>query len=421
MVNNESNPGFSGDKGAVPAKDITISRRDFGRILALTTGGGVLAGTGWCVVLDHFFSPKPENKAQAIPNSTGSNLPTPESSLTTSATTKTKTDITTSKAMTKSATTGPATSTKAPITDAVTAPKNENSNPLKGLSLCSNPNSTLTSHEGEFSPEMYKKLYQPTALWHGDWNTVDTIQSIVRSESDTITSNGTNNHLPVFVVYNIKNRDQPGGFSTGGASTDTEYLKWVTEFAKGNNRKSLVIMEPDALAFAASFKVETDKTARINAIKEAIRIIRQTNNNCMVAIDAAHLGWPYSDNMISMLKEVGLGMADGPQMITLNVSNYRSTNECEEYAKVLLASFPPSVGYIIDTSRNGAVVTDDSTCNPNEARLGKPPYIVTDQNADPREFAHLWIKPPWESDGACGHKYPKAGEFSKDYSLILAS
>lgn len=76
----------------------------------------------------------------------------------------------------------------------------------------------------------------------------------------------------------------------------------------------------------------------------------------------------------------------------------------------------PGLGFIIDTSRNGAPVTDLEPCNPEGAALGKAPRLVDD--GTPLD-AYVWIKRPGESDGHCNGG-PDVGQFHVGLALALA-
>lgn len=76
----------------------------------------------------------------------------------------------------------------------------------------------------------------------------------------------------------------------------------------------------------------------------------------------------------------------------------------------------PGLGFIVDSSRNGAPVTDPEPCNPDGAALGKAPRLVDDGSA---LDAYVWIKRPGESDGRCNGG-PDVGQFHVGLALALA-
>src|SRR5256714_2158712 len=90
---------------------------------------------------------------------------------------------------------------------------------------------------------MDKIAAQPLAQWMGGWN-VD-IGSDVANAVSRITGS---NALPIFVAYNIPNRDC-GQYSAGGAGGAHAYKRWIRGFApRLGNRRAVVILQPHALA-----------------------------------------------------------------------------------------------------------------------------------------------------------------------------
>lgn len=228
-----------------------------------------------------------------------------------------------------------------------------------------------------------------------------------------------NGDLPFFVAYNIPNRDC-GQYSAGGASKADEYKQWISDFARGiGDRKAAVILEPDALPLLKKEGClpEAAQKERIELIKFAVHTLESWANT-WVYMDAGHPGWVPVDEMAGRLKAAGIDEADG---FSLNVSNYKSTDECMAYGKKLSAALGGK-HFVIDTSRNGnggPKVDGDSEaswCNPDGRALGSPP---TSDTKEPLCDAFLWIKKPGESDGTCNGG-PKAGDFWQERALDLA-
>jgi len=76
----------------------------------------------------------------------------------------------------------------------------------------------------------------------------------------------------------------------------------------------------------------------------------------------------------------------------------------------------PGLGFIVDTSRNGAPVADPDPCNAPDAALGKAPRLVTGSGA---LDAYVWIKRPGESDGRCNGGLD-VGQFDVAKALALS-
>lgn len=245
---------------------------------------------------------------------------------------------------------------------------------------------------------------QPTARWLGDWN--DDILADADEFTSTITEAG---NLPVFVAYNIPNRDC-GGYSAGGAEDSEAYLDWIEGFADGiGERLAVVILEPDATAQTSCLSDE-DLAIRFSLLSQAVATFK-SHENTFVYIDAGHYGWIDADEMAENLGEAGIAEADG---FALNVSNFYTTEENITYGETVSALVGDK-HFIIDTSRNG-LGSNGEWCNPEGRALGQNPTVETGHDL---VDALLWIKPPGQSDGECNGG-PEAGEWWAEYALGLA-
>src|SRR5690242_4083327 len=127
---------------------------------------------------------------------------------------------------------------------------------------------------------MDKIAAQPLAQWMGGWN-VD----IGRDVSNAVSRITGANALPVFVAYNIPNRDC-GQYSAGGAGNADAYKRWIRAFANGiGNRKAVVILEPDALAGMSCLNAQKQQE-RVDLIHDAVRVLK--SKGAAVYIDAGH-------------------------------------------------------------------------------------------------------------------------------------
>lgn len=211
--------------------------------------------------------------------------------------------------------------------------------------------------------------------------------------------------VPVCVIYNIPNRDL-GSFSRGGAHSSEQYLEFITSFSRGvGDKKAIIIFEPDALPHAI-MNGETLLKERIKLMNDALKIIADTCNNTLVYVDVGHPRWIDAKFISKTLKKVY-----NYRGISINVSNFVPTQECEDYGNSI------GLPFVIDTSRNGNEQFDtftDGWCNPKGRLIGTEPHMVFDDLLD----GYLWIKVPGESDGSCNGG-PKAGKFWKDYAIGL--
>lgn len=252
---------------------------------------------------------------------------------------------------------------------------------------------------------MDKIAAQPLAQWMGGWN-VD----IGRDVANAVSRITGANSLPVFVAYNIPNRDC-GQYSAGGAGSADAYKRWIRSFANGiGNRKAVVILEPDALAGMSCLSPQKQQE-RMDLIHDAVRVLKA--KGAAVYIDAGHAKWVNPADMASRLNRAGIAEADG---FSLNISNFLGTSVNVAYG-MEVSKRVGGKHFIVDTSRNGQNATDAGNwCNPTGQRIGQTP---TTRTGNPLVDAFLWIKAPGESDGTCGGG-PAAGKWWAEYALGLA-
>lgn len=241
---------------------------------------------------------------------------------------------------------------------------------------------------------------QPSATWIGGWS--GDPASAVNTE---VSAAAAQNKVAVVVAYNIPNRDC-GQYSAGGASGEAEYDQWIDGFAAGiGHRKTVVILEPDALAQLC------DAEPRYRMINHALDALAK-QDGAITYVDIGVAGWLTTDEAAKRLQQAGVSKARG---FSVNVSNFVDTPTSIKYADEIAGRTHSH--YVIDTSRNGRGATaDHQWCNPEGRGLGKPPTTTTDsKNAD----AYLWIKTVGQSDGSCNGA-PAAGTFMPEYALGLA-
>lgn len=246
----------------------------------------------------------------------------------------------------------------------------------------------------------------PVAEWFGDWNV--NVQNDVNRYVSTAEAAGA---VPIVVLYNIPLRDC-GGYSIGGASGVPAYIQWVQKVVAGiGNRTAVVIVEPDALAALDCLPVAAQQD-RVQSISQAVELLKSLPKTS-VYIDAGTPIWQPSKTMAARLKQVNVSKADG---FSLNISYFAPTNQNRQYGDAL-SSLVGYKHYVVDTSRNGGnnSVTG-MQCNPSFASLGESP---TTNTGSALNDALLWIKIPWESDGACNGS-PDAGVGFWSYAVQLA-
>lgn len=238
---------------------------------------------------------------------------------------------------------------------------------------------------------------QPQAFWMNEWagDVKRAVGTVVRKAGDA---------LPVFVAYNIPNRDC-GSHSAGGARDASAYRKWIRGFAAGlSGRQSVVVLEPDATAGKCA------NAERYDLLRDAVRVLKSAG--AAVYIDAGNPNWIAANEMGERLKRAGIAEADG---FALNVSNYYTNTENIAYGE-RVSRIVGGKHFVIDTSRNGNGSPNGQWCNPGGRAIGNAP---TAQTRHRLVDAFLWVKRPGESDGSCAGG-PAAGKWWGEYAVGLA-
>jgi cellulose 1,4-beta-cellobiosidase len=360
------------------------------------------------------------------------------------------------------------------VEPATTAPAPADVNPFVGADLYVDPEfATRVETTRAAHPEAARLLdsvqRSPTALW------LDSIASL-GGLSDTLDAVGAQAQrsgrrvLPVFVVYNLPNRDCSARSSNGELSIEaggeqryrTEFIDRIAQaFAAHPSQRVAVIVEPDSLPNLVT-NLGHPKCAlsqKVYASSVAYAIAQLSLPNVFLYLDSAHaawLGWDaHRARMVDVVKEVLL-MAGGLDRIrgfATNVSNYTSLagdegqrlersnpcpNELSYVAKLsetLEAKGLTGKGFIIDTSRNGQSgmrTRWGNWCNIAGAGLGERPRAAPRPHVD----AYYWVKPPGASDGTADPSSarfdancasadatpgaPEAGRWFEPYLLGLA-
>ncbi len=287
---------------------------------------------------------------------------------------------------------------------------NNSSNPFANAKLFVNPYNApseyVKSHSGTREGELMKKIAdQPEVNWLGNWNS-----NISNDVSNMMNSHANQGALPVFVIYNIPNRDC-GNYSAGGLRNESDYQNWINQIASAiGNRKAAMIIEPDALSLIDCLS-STELTARYNMLKYAVN--KFTSQGLAVYLDAGHPGWISASEMAKRLKSAGVEQAQG---FALNIANFFTNADNAAYGKQV-SDLTGGKHFVVDTGRNGSGPTPDyQWCNPPGRSLGQRPTVFTGNSLID---AYLWIKGPGGSDGNCNGA-PSAGTFWPEYALGLA-
>lgn len=264
----------------------------------------------------------------------------------------------------------------------------------------------VQAHAGSSQANVIKQRIadQPAGKWFGAWS--GDITNAVNQYTSAAASAGK---IPVLVAYNLPGRDC-GGQSAGGAASAQDYNAWIDGFAKGlDNRRALVILEPDSLAMLDGCLDAAGQKARLDMLAGAVN--RLESQNVWVYLDAGHSNWVPADEMARRLEGAGIAKAHG---FSLNVSNYNPTDAEVSYGQQIDSALGTSKPFVVDTSRNGNGSQSGQWCNPPGTKIGTPP-----QAGGGAEML-LWLKAPGESDGDCGAATgTQAGQFSSKLAMDL--
>ena len=259
--------------------------------------------------------------------------------------------------------------------------------------------------------ENIKRLQEtPVGQWLNDDNAVN----IVRNNINGSKAKGA---IPLFVVYNIPQRDL-GGDAAGGVATAEEYREWIGSVSDGiGDAPSVIVLEPDALADVPGMNSQAERDQRIAMLRDALKTFRDNNKNTAVYLDAGNSRWLQADTMADLIGKVDpdKNLVGG---IALNVSYQSSEGASSKYADAIASRLGRHLHVIIDNSMNGAPNTDAITgwCNPKGEKVG---YADKIYEADNVETA--FIKTPGESDGECGTSDKPAGDFDDQLFLRQVS
>jgi endoglucanase len=295
--------------------------------------------------------------------------------------------------------------------------------PFAGTSLWVDPQSTaqqqadIWQQEGDSAAaaSLGPITSQPVASWFSGQD----VNPYASAERVT-TQAAAGGQLPVLVAYHRPDRDC-GSFSAGGSADVESYLDWVGQLAAGvGDRPALVVLEPDAVAQAASGACGSPEQADAvyAMLGRAVDTLKK-QPKLRVYVDAGHSGWIGDQTVLATaLRASGLDRADG---FSLNVSNFQSTADSVAYGERLSSSLGRQTQFVVDVSRNGRGAPEgaqgiDAWCNLPGAALGENPRVV----AEPAlAVAFLWIKEPGASDGDCRPGEPRAGSFWPGYARRL--
>ncbi|POM77138.1 Glycoside hydrolase [Phytophthora palmivora] len=234
------------------------------------------------------------------------------------------------------------------------------------------------------------------AAWYTD-RLSDSDRSTMLS---SITSQCSEDSRMTIAVYGIPDKDCNAGLSSSGTVQSTsDYQSFLSELTTAvGDRKVLYVVEPDAVGLLANGGCG-ESAGYLDNLKIAVAAL-SANSNAQLYVDVGYWLLADSTNAAEVATIINELSASGTlKGITINTSNYRSTDECTTYCNNFQTAMgSTSLTCVIDTSRNYNGSPSSDWCNVKTAGIGKPPSSSTGiSNID----YFMWIKPPGESDGIC--------------------
>jgi endoglucanase len=247
---------------------------------------------------------------------------------------------------------------------------------------------------------------EPVAIWLSSFYDEEELVDLIERNITRAEKYGT---TPVFVTYDIPNRDC-GGESAGGAESDAEYLEWnqlVVDNIRGH--RAVILVEPDSVGHISTCPEQAvDRTDTLRAAVAAMY-----DAGIPAYLDGGNSTWVDAQTMADRLKASGIDEARG---FFTNVANYNTEDAERAYAEELADLVGGDVHYVIDVGRNGTGWRG-TWCNGEGAGLGRSPRVAVTGN---RIDAFLWVKTPGASDGRCTGG-PAAGKWFPTYAEDLVS
>jgi endoglucanase len=246
------------------------------------------------------------------------------------------------------------------------------------------------------------------------WLNADTesTRMAINENLDQSKAEGT---IPIFVAYNIPNRDL-GGEAGGGLASASEYSQWVSKISDTiKDAPAVLILEPDAVADTLQMKNKQERDERMALLHDALVTFHRSNANMAVYLDIGNSDWVDVEAAVDLIEQVDQsdGLVGG---IALNVANQRSEGETRAYAHQISQKLGRRLHVMIDNSMNGAPNTNKllKWCNAKGEHIGTADTTYSEDNHFVEE---AYIKAPGESDGQCGESTKPAGEF--DPQLLI--
>lgn len=293
---------------------------------------------------------------------------------------------------------------------------------INAINLCtysSYSKYTLLSNQ---YPELLKEFNIlsriPLPIWYTDRDK-DALNSIKNNLDNC------NDLLSIIIIYGLPDKDCSSGQSSSGSNKNSDdYKKFITELSNIiNNKKIIYIIEPDSINYLLPNQCGNKLNYKNNLIT-AIDLLSK-NDNAQLYLDIGYWNLIYSDKDIYDILNIIYEIDPKFKLkgFTLNLSNYRKTEEMIKACSRINTLSKKQYTCIIDTSRNyNGPSIDNQWCNLLSAGIGTLPTTNTNNNIIDY---YLWLKPQTELDGNCigftnsYQTYSNAGDIDIEYFKLL--
>ncbi len=291
-------------------------------------------------------------------------------------------------------------------------------NILVEATLCTYTARNKYADIGLSSDQLEVMQAMPLPVWYTD-RVSNPIDSIVTEIG------GCANQTSVIIVYGIPNKDCNGQESSSGSNSNmNDYVEFINNLKSAVDGSSVIyILEPDAVALSINQQCGSQLNY-VSYVTKAYEILSDTDS-AQIYIDIGFWTIIYGESDRSQVMNIVNQINTNNKLkgISLNLANYRSTSEMQQYCSIFKSESSNGYNCIIDTSRNAnGPSSDNEWCNYNGAGIGLIPE--QDPNADIDYY--LWLKPPGDLDGQCvgrANSYSTtqlgAGDFDINYFNIL--
>ncbi len=257
---------------------------------------------------------------------------------------------------------------------------------------------SVYSNAGEYKKPLEFMSEQSLAYWYTDR---DSDMNSAKNNLQTFV-NGCGGDSPVIVVYGMPNKDCDAGESSSGFNSDTSsYKQFITNLKIIAPDNSIIILEPDA----AALTIDGSMCGSNKGYKDNLKLAIEELSGKNIYLDIGHWIVIYGMDKIKKLTDFVLSIDSEKKIkgFSLNLSNYRKTEEMEAACKDIISASGRDYKCIIDTSRNNNGPSATGTwCNYKNAGIGiseNDPDVLSKKSSVVDHY--VWIKPAIELDGNC--------------------